>query len=87
MPNLDNELGNSGHQHGHVIHIFVDGKEITTQKETISVSDLKALAGVPAAYELELVRENRLIPLKDDGRVELKNKERFISHPKDGVSS
>jgi hypothetical protein len=88
MPNLGNEPGNAGHEHGQtVIQIFVDGKEITTQKGTISVGDLKALAGVPPAYELEEVREKRLIPLKDDGRVELKDKEHFISHPRDGVSS
>jgi hypothetical protein len=88
MPNLDPQLGNSSHEHGHtVIHIFVDGKEITTQKTTITVSDLKALAGVPPAYQLEEAKENRLIPLNDDGRVELKDQERFISHPKDGVSS
>lgn len=78
------------HEHpqtGPDVTITVDGKNYTIHRGNISVAELKALAGVPAAYELEEIVDGRLKPLNDAGHVVLKGGEQFVSHPRAGASS
>ena len=52
-----------------------------------TVADLKAIGGVPLAYDLDQVINGKLTPLKDDGKVDIYGGEQFIGHVKDGSSS
>ena len=74
-------------QTGPDVTITVDNKSFTTHRGNIAVSELKALAAIPAAYEVEQISDGTLTPLRDDGRVVLKGGERFVSHPRAGASS
>jgi len=52
------------------------------------VAELKALAGVPAADDLNIIKEDgRLDPLPDDGTVNIHEKMKFLSTPKSGGAS
>jgi hypothetical protein len=77
----------SEHEKKHLVSITIDGKTFEVQRGQISVVALKQLAGVPAGYELEEVRHGKLVPLKDDAKVEIEGGEQFVSHPRDGASS
>lgn len=74
-------------QTGPDVTITVDNKSFTTHRGNITVSELKALAAIPAAYEVEQIIDGTLTPLRDDGHVVLKGGERFVSHPRAGASS
>jgi hypothetical protein len=74
-------------QIGPDVVITVDNKTFAVHRGNITVADLKNLAGVPAAYELEEIVDGVLKPLADDGHVVLKGGERFVSHPRAGASS
>jgi hypothetical protein len=74
-------------QTGPDVTVTIDNKSFTVHRGDIAVSELKALAGVPAAYELEQIIDGTLTPLRDDGHVVLKGGERFVSHPRAGASS
>ncbi|MCU1270364.1 MAG: hypothetical protein JWN74_1658 [Acidobacteriaceae bacterium] len=74
-------------QAGPDVTITIDNKPFTVHRGDITVSELKALGGVPAAYELEQIVNGTLTPLRDDGHVVLKGGERFVSHPRAGASS
>ncbi len=52
-----------------------------------TVTEIKTVAGVPLADDLEQNVNGKLVPLADDGSVVLKGGEEFMSHPKDGASS
>lgn len=70
-----------------VVQISIDGKSFQVPGGEISVAALKQLAGVPAGYELEEVRNKKLVPLADNAHVDIKGGEQFVSHPRDGASS
>ena len=74
-------------QTGPDVTITIDNKLFTVHRGNITVTELKALAGIPAAYELEEIVEGTLKPLGDEGHVALKGGERFVSHPRAGASS
>ena len=74
-------------QTGPDVTITVDNKSVTTHRGNITVTELKALAAIPAAYEVEQIIDGTLTPLRDDGHVVLKGGERFVSHPRAGASS
>ena len=75
------------HQTGPNVTVTIDNRVFGIHRGNISVADLKSVAGVPAAYELEQIVDGALIPLRDDGHVVLKGDERFVSHPRAGASS
>jgi len=78
----------SGHpQTGPDVTITIDNKTFTVHRGNITVAELKTIAAVPAAYELEQIIDGTLTPLRDDGHVVLKGDERFVSHPRAGASS
>jgi predicted Rdx family selenoprotein len=74
-------------QTGPEVTITIDNQGYTVHRGNISVSDLKATAGISAAYELEEIVNGTLTPLRDDGHVVLKGGERFVGHPRAGASS
>lgn len=69
------------------VTITIDNKNFTVHRGNTTVSELKQLAGIPAAYELEEIVDGRLVPLGDDQHVVLKGGERFVSHPRAGAAS
>jgi hypothetical protein len=69
------------------VSITIDNKIYTVDQGKISVAELKQLGGIPASYELEEIIDGKLVPLKDDQRVEIKGGEHFVSHPRAGASS
>lgn len=62
-----------------------DPHKTTAGKHT--VKEIKLLAHVPLADDLEEVIHGKLVPLDDNATVEVKNGDHFISHPKDSGSS
>jgi hypothetical protein len=73
--------------HEHQVPVFVDNNQIFVTAGQISVSELKAKAGVSPAYELEEKVQGKLVPLADGAVVTVKGGEKFFSHPRDGASS
>jgi len=67
--------------------ITIDNKSFTVHRGNTTVRELKQLAGIPEAYELEEIVDGRLVPLGDDQHVVLKGGERFVSHPRAGAAS
>lgn len=74
-------------QTGAEVTITIDNKNFTVHRGSKTVAELKQLAGVPPAYELEEIVDGKLVPLGDDQRVVIKEGERFVSHPRAGASS
>ncbi len=70
-----------------IVTIQVDNKPYQIHRGRQSVSEIKRIAGVPQAFELEEVVGGKLVPLPDDGSVTLKGGEVFVSHPKDSGAS
>lgn len=69
------------------VTITIDNKNYTVHRGSTTVAELKQLAGVPAAYQLEEIVDEKLVPLKDDQHVVIKGGERFVSHPRAGAAS
>lgn len=69
------------------VEIIVNGIAIQIHRGRTSVAEIKAAAGLPAAFELELVGKNGLEPLPDDGSITLKGGEKFSAHPRSGQVS
>jgi len=74
-------------QTGAEVNITIDNKNFTVHRGSKTVAELKQLAGIPAAYELEEIVDGKLVPLNDNQRVVIKGSERFVSHPRAGASS
>jgi len=74
-------------QTGPDVTITIDNKVFTVHRGNITIAELKAIASIPAAYEVEQIIDGTLTPLRDDGHVVLKGDERFVSHPRAGASS
>lgn len=69
------------------VTITIDNRNYTVHRGSMTVSELKQLAGIPGAYELEEIVGGRLVPLKDDQHVVIKGGEIFVSHPRSGSAS
>jgi hypothetical protein len=69
------------------VSITINQKPFEVAPGVHTVADLKAVGGVPLAHDLEQVIDGKLMPLKDDGKVDICGGEQFISHVKDGSSS
>lgn len=69
------------------VTITIDNKSYSVHRGETTVPELKQLAGIPAAYELEEILDGKLVPLGDNQRVVLKAGERFVSHPRAGAAS
>lgn len=74
-------------ERGPEVEITIDNKAFRVHRGSETVAQLKAIAGIQPAYELEQIIEGKLVPLADDQRVTIKGGERFVSHPRAGASS
>jgi hypothetical protein len=81
---METQISPAAHQD---IKIDINGKEYTVRSRRYTVVELKSLAQIPLADELEQVVHQRLIPLKDDASVVVEACEWFVSHPRDCQSS
>lgn len=80
--------GAAGEDHGaSLVEVTIDDNLRKVHRGRQTVVDLKNLAGVALAYDLDQFIDGKFVPLKDDGAVTIKGGEVFISHPKDGSSS
>ncbi len=70
-----------------LVTITVDTKPYKIHRGRQTVADIKKLAAVPLAFELEQLVDGKLTPVPDDGSVTVKGGEVFLSHPKDGGAS
>lgn len=70
-----------------LVEIFINDKKYEVKRGKHTVAELKKLAGIPAADELEELIDGTLTPLMDDGTVLIKGCEQFFSHKRDGTSS
>lgn len=73
--------------HPRLVTITVDNvaKEIAPGEYVVSV--LKEKVGVPPNYELEQVKNGRMVPLDDNAKIHIHGGEVFISHVRRGGSS
>lgn len=69
------------------VTIAIDNKNYTVHRGNKTVAELKQLAGISPAYELEEIIDGKLVPLSDDQHVVIKGGERFVSHPRAGAAS
>jgi len=81
------EEARSDHEHEHEVTITIDNKTYKVRAGRTAVAELKQIAGIPPAYELEEIVDGKLVPLKDDEHVLIKGGERFVGHPRGGASS
>ena len=70
-----------------VVEIKINNNEHKIKPGVHTVTELKQLANVPAAHELEQLIDGKLVPLADNAKVEIKGCEQFFSHVRDGASS
>jgi hypothetical protein len=82
-----NEFG--GHHDGHYrsVDVHVNNQKVVLHAGRYEVKTFKKVAGVPQADDLEKLINCKLDPVPDDGTLEIKGGEVFISHVKDGGAS
>lgn len=83
------QVKNDEHQnHGKEnVTITINNSRFEIHRGHHTVTELKSLAEIPLAYELNIIINNNFEPLPDDGSVTIKGGEEFISNARDGVSS
>jgi hypothetical protein len=71
------------------IYVTVKGKTKTVEisKGRHTVQEIKQKGDVPSAFELEQKINGKLVPLDDNGSVEICGNEEFVGHVRDGSSS
>jgi hypothetical protein len=67
--------------------ITINNVEFKIHRGHHTVAEIKALANVPLAYDLNLVDNGKFIVQPDEGGVTIKGGEEFITNAKDGASS
>ncbi len=78
----------NAHDHGdQKVPIFVNKDQYFVNRGPETVAYIKEVGHVPAADELEELIQGKLVPLSDDGSVDVKGGEKFFSHPRTGGSS
>jgi hypothetical protein len=68
-------------KHEHEITIFINNKAFQTDKKEMTGLEIKALAGVPADYELFLEKGDQTVPVANNEVVHLHEKIRFRAIP------
>jgi DNA-directed RNA polymerase subunit L len=77
----------SKHKKPKLVEIKINNKGYEVKPGVYTVAELKNLANISAAHELEQLLDGKLVPLADDAKVEIKGCEQFFSHVRDGASS
>jgi hypothetical protein len=70
-----------------IVRITINNVEYPVRRGRHTVAELKEIGHVPLADELEEKVDGTLRPLPDNGSVEIKGGEVFVSHPRSGGSS
>lgn len=70
-----------------LVTISIDRKPKEIEPGKYTVLEIKNLGGIPLADELDEEKNGKLHPLHDDGHVEIKGGEVFLSQPRSGGSS
>ncbi len=65
----------------HEFTIFVNNQSFETPAHELTGAETKALAGVPADYELFLVNGNQTSPVSDSDKIHIHNNEHFRAIP------
>lgn len=84
---LEEEKRHPHEHHPKLVTVTVDGKPKEIAPGEYVVSIFKEKVGVPANYELEEVKDGRMVPLDDNAKIRIHGGEVFISHVKRGGSS
>jgi len=80
--------GHGDDDHGKdIVEITIDGKQYKIHRGRATVADIKALAGIPLAYQLDQDVNGVLTPLDQAGSVTIKPGDVFVSYPATGSSS
>lgn len=87
MSNTDEGAKGSQQERQDTVTITINEPSFEVHRGRWSVVDLKKLASVALADELEQLIDGKLTPLPDAGHVTIKGGEVFVSHPKDSASS
>lgn len=72
---------------GPEVKIQINGVSKLIHRGRQTVAEIKKLGDVPSADELEQMIDGKLTPLPDDGTVNIKGGEIFMSHVRSGGSS
>jgi len=75
------------HHHQDTVEIKVDREPERVAPGTYIVSAFKALVGVDANRELDILRDGTLCPLEDNAEITIRKHEVFVSHARSGGSS
>ncbi len=70
-----------------MVDVSIDGDTRQIMADTYAVPTLKGLLGIPAEYELELVKGGKFHPLTDTETYKVHGHEEFLSHVRCGGSS
>lgn len=65
----------------HEITIFVNNQPFRTWAHELSGAEIKALAGVPANYELFEAKGKETVPVGDSEKIHIHNEEHFRAIP------
>ncbi len=93
MSTTTEEVRAEHHQHGADeqcgtrVTVPFNNKEVYLHKGLLTVGTLKKLAGIPLTDDLDQLLGSKMVPLPDDGKVQITGCEIFLYHPKDGGSS
>jgi hypothetical protein len=85
---LGSSKGEDDHgKHEHNVVVTVDSNEKVVVAGKYVVSTFKAIVGVAADRELNIVKDHKLHPLDDNAEIEVHEHEVFVSAPRGGGSS
>ncbi len=75
------------HHGPHTISITINRDPYELHEHVVTVKKLKQMAGIPLADQLEKVVGGELVLLDDNGTIQVKCGDVFVSHPRDNASS
>ena len=84
---IERHGGHHGKRHPHLVVVTIDTQARQVRPGRYRISALKHALGVDPTYELEQVREGKLVPFTEDGCINVKEGETFVSHVRGGASS
>jgi hypothetical protein len=70
-----------------VVVISINNDDYSIHRGNQKVLDIKALGKIHPSDILNVIVDNKLIPLDNDGSFTIKGGEKFSSHPQDSISS
>jgi hypothetical protein len=86
-PGQKDDKGADNQGHGHLVTVVFNGMPKEIRQGRYSVPELKAVLGVEPGYELDQIVNGEPQPLGDDGHVNVKKGDAFVSHvPRGGAS-